>query len=581
MSTTLSKHPAKSFALSALALGMGIQSANALDIQIVNMLFDSSFNAEGNINFDNATGRFTSIDLFFNQNWTADVQAVFTTPGQHVWTDNMGPTNAPDDDIPIGNYTYTFTLAPGQVAAGTYFNWNNNNDIPVLTIFDCGNPDNGCVAAGPGDAFGNNIGGVPMQVGPFVGSAPAFNDATGGTNGNGQPVPGAPPVVLAGDRSLSAGVGVPTNWVPNLNGSVATRQCTITQAPTLGVATVQSNCSGGTYTASGAGSDSFIYQVTSTFGGEVTAVDTGTVSVTNTAGNVPPTADDFSATTTVSTPVDLDILANASAAGGALDPASVMVTQQPIEGTATVNTATGMVTYQPNTGYCGPDRLTYTVDNTLGATSNPGVVSINISANVLCNSSGATISAGSVNPGGNGEVSSSEILSAGIPVDKGVISMCVGGCFDYVLTGVTGPTATLILPLSEPMPAAPKLRKWDGSEWGNFVVQGADVMASAKTVGGLCPGSGYTSGLTAGNDCVRVTISDGGPNDTDGQVNGQIVDPSGVGKDNIPAADPGLGSGCTLGAPYGVSRHFDWTLLFAFVGGLWYRRKRRQKLHSA
>ena len=54
---------------------------------------------------------------------------------------------------------------------------------------------------------------------------------------------------------------------------------------------------------------------------------------------------------------------------------------------------------------------------------------------------------------------------------------------------------------------------------------------------GTCPSTGddsYLKGLAEGDFCVQLTIEDGGPNDTDGQVNGTVKDPGGVGSAFIP-----------------------------------------------
>jgi len=272
------------------------------------------------------------------------------------------------------------------------------------------------------------------------------------------------------------------------------------------------------------------------------------------------------------------VLANDSASSGALVPSSVTITQDPSQGAASVNTANGVITYTPNTGYCGPDGLNYTVDDTNGATSSPATVLIGVDADNLCSPNNVIISPGSIDPGGDGQVTLSQLLSAGIPADSGVTQQCVGGCFDYQVTGLTGPTATLVYPLTASIPAAPLMRKWTGAAWVDFVTGPNDSVASAGRVGGLCPSVGYSTGLTTGNTCVRVTISDGGPNDMDGEVNGEIVDPTGVGRENIPAANSPLGSasGCTISPPGDTAwRRFDWAVLLGFVSWLGLRRKTR------
>ncbi|MFC1772570.1 Ig-like domain-containing protein [Pseudomonadota bacterium] len=574
MSSRLPQQIATTFTLSALALGMGLKTAHALEINIVSMVFNGDYNAEGSIDFDTGTGSFNAVDPFFNAIWVANVQQVFTTPGNHVWGDPTGPTNnIPDDGIPYGNYTYPFTLQAGQVAAGTFFNWSGSFDIPVLAIFDCANPDNGCRAAGP-DANG----GVNMQTLPFPGQAPAFNGPVSGGNINPDtpPAPPPPPIVLAVDNpNLAVQTGVTANWSPTLLGTVATPTCSIVQAPAQGTATLQSDCSSGTFTTNVAGNDTFVYQVNSVGGN-----DTATVSVTASTGAAPPTANGDGVTTDVETAADIDILANDQASGAAtLDPATVVITEAPTQGTiASINTTNGVVTYQPNLDYCGPDSFKYTVDDNTGSTSNEAPVTIGVNSGLApCSPDNVIITGGSVDPGGDGRVSLSQLLSAGIPSDNGVTTTCGGGCFDFRVTGLTGPTVTLVLPLTEPIPVAPLMRKWNGSSWVNFVEGPNDSFGSAGRVDGLCPSVGYTTGLGVGNECIQTTISDGGPNDMDGVVNGEVLDPSGTGKQNIPGTTTSLGSesGCTIGdTDSDPRRSFDWALLLGFIGGLWFWRKR-------
>ncbi len=571
MSSGLPKHLlAKTFALTALALG--VKSACALDINMVNMQFDAEYNASGNIDFDNGTGSFSSLDPFFGHNWTATVIQVFTGPGSFTWSDSGGPTNTANDNVPIGNYNHQFTLQAGQVAAGTFFDWNNNNDIPVLSILDCNTPDSGCIAAGPDNA--NGVGGVKMQSGPFVGSGPAFNSGAISIS--------VPPIVLA--RNVS-GVNVQpsqsVNWNPDLNGS-ATPSCTITasQQPAQGVATIQSDCSSGTYTAgAAAGTDVFSYTVTSTGGSDTATVDVVVSAVT------PPTAVPDTAATSAATAVTVDVLSNDSDADGTLIPGSVAVSSPPAQGTTSVNAATGAITYQPNTGFCGTDRLSYTVDDNDSQTSQAAIVTVDVSSNALCSSDNVTLTAGPSDPDNDGHVTLSELISAGIPSDGGVTSQCIGGCFDYQLTGLAGPIATVIMPLSAPIPALAKLRKWDGSAWTDFVEGANDSVATAASVAGVCPGSGYTPSLTRDDDCLRLIISDGGPNDQDKVTNGTIVDPVGVGNQTLSSATTDLndafgsvgGSGCVITKTNGSVLHrFDWAVLLGFVTWLGFGRKKRK-----
>ncbi len=77
----------------------------------------------------------------------------------------------------------------------------------------------------------------------------------------------------------------------------------------------------------------------------------------------PPVADDDSLTTDEDTPVTIDVLANDAAIDGALDSAGLTITALPSNGTASIDPVTGRITYTPNAGFNGSDKLTYRICN--------------------------------------------------------------------------------------------------------------------------------------------------------------------------------------------------------------------------
>jgi uncharacterized repeat protein (TIGR01451 family) len=79
--------------------------------------------------------------------------------------------------------------------------------------------------------------------------------------------------------------------------------------------------------------------------------------------NTPPTANDVSAETDQDTPVTIPVLNNDSDPNGNLDEASISITEQPENGTVTVN-PDGTVTFTPNEGFFGTDSFTYQVCDT-------------------------------------------------------------------------------------------------------------------------------------------------------------------------------------------------------------------------
>jgi hypothetical protein len=149
----------------------------------------------------------------------------------------------------------------------------------------------------------------------------------------------------------------------------------------------------------------------------------------------------------------------------------------------------------------------------------------------------------------------------------------VGGIYDFSIHGVIpGSSARIVLPLQSAVPKGGRYRMYHpDTGWSDFVVDDNNQLASAAGEPGACPepgSSAYQSGLRYLNNCVQLTIEDGGPNDTDNLVNGIINDPSGVG---LQLTDPEVekveeGSGR-------VSPLLLATLLV--LGGLVYWRRRR------
>lgn len=159
----------KTLIAATIALSMGAASnASALVINITQMNFGGPSPASGVADTGNLGTTFNG--TFFGKPWTATTVAAFTTTG--VASNWSGTTAFTSTTNPTGAYSYNFTLAAGQVAFGTLFDWSVNLGIPVLAIF---NSDG---SAGPA---------VPMQVGPFPGQAPSFQ----GTVSSVVPVPAA------------------------------------------------------------------------------------------------------------------------------------------------------------------------------------------------------------------------------------------------------------------------------------------------------------------------------------------------------------------------------------------------------
>ena len=203
--------------------------------------------------------------------------------------------------------------------------------------------------------------------------------------------------------------------------------------------------------------------------------------------------------------------------------------------------------------------------------------------------SSGTLAQGSLNLGMR--TTAKALTTKGLPADTSKEGVsCVGDCFDFRVTGVTsGGQVQIVLPLMAGIPANSVYRKYTAATgWKDFNTGGADSVKSApfaSTGAGMpssCPAPGagaYTAGLTAGNYCVQLTITDGGLNDADGAANGTVVDPGGVFASTVTPVDnrAASSSGCSLSAnPVNPLERGDWWLLLGFVAwmGLVIRRKR-------
>lgn len=110
-----------------------------------------------------------------------------------------------------------------------------------------------------------------------------------------------------------------------------------------------------------------------------------------------------------------------------------------------------------------------------------------------------------------------------------------GGWFDFEVHRLPEPgaSAQVVLPLQSRLRAnAMYMKHHPDVGWQQFVTgEGNSIASASRDDGGLCPGpndASWTPGLTTFDECIRVTLTDGGPNDTDGEVNGVIRDPGGA-----------------------------------------------------
>ncbi len=142
-----------------------------------------------------------------------------------------------------------------------------------------------------------------------------------------------------------------------------------------GTLTVQAN---GSFvfvpSANANGSQVFSYTVS-----DGSASDGGDVTITINAINDAPVAMNDSATVAEDTigGVAINVLSNDSDVDSPIDPAT-LIAGGATNGTLSVNTTTGVVTYTPNSNFFGTDIFTYTVKDTALATSNTATVTVTV-----------------------------------------------------------------------------------------------------------------------------------------------------------------------------------------------------------
>lgn len=94
-----------------------------------------------------------------------------------------------------------------------------------------------------------------------------------------------------------------------------------------------------------------------------------------TCGDSPPVADNDFAEVTFEGMVAVDVL-NGDVDEGAVDPTTVVMQSGPSNGSVSINSSTGVMTYTHNGGNLAPDSFTYTVQDDSGQTSNTATVYI-------------------------------------------------------------------------------------------------------------------------------------------------------------------------------------------------------------
>jgi hypothetical protein len=109
-----------------------------------------------------------------------------------------------------------------------------------------------------------------------------------------------------------------------------------------------------------------------------------------------PIAQNDTAVVAINKSIQINVLANDTAApGDTLDVTSVAITTAPGHGTATVDSTTGAINYQPASDYSGADSFQYTVRDSFGAPSNAASVSVTVQPAPVATNDTATVEANS------------------------------------------------------------------------------------------------------------------------------------------------------------------------------------------
>ncbi|TCK19381.1 uncharacterized protein DUF5011 [Thiogranum longum] len=509
--------------------------------------WDGTFNtsvSDSNFNMTLATATPTPYE---GSVWTAHNIRVFG-PGSYQFDVDCTPaqiqagiTDCPvtDLDKPEGR-VLTLDVGPNQLGAHILFDWSTTSNIDVVNLWNI----DGAFTSPSGflgvtgrifnlvsiDANGNNFSGVPMVDGPFIGFHANFN------------LDFNPPIQPA------AGVRAPILGAIQ-NG--ATRRAVLV---TDGIVTV--------------------------------STDIGTTF-------------DWSATDDA-----LDGGATVTTSSLSFDPASVapgfysvgVTIDSGLSSEATGSLILEVVASVPSVGLDDSDNdgIPDSVDDS-GPANSLLVDAGDATLGSIISSPGTSLSVG--NNAYIAGIFGGSIPSTDLPSDSGVEESCIGGCFDFQVSGVSpGGSVMVVLPLSEPLPGGSVYRKYNQSAgtWVDFGVGAGNAIASAgKIAGGLCPDESSASyddtlGLVAGDECIRLTIVDGGANDMDSAANpanGIVYDPGGAGVPATPVfASPstslGSASGCTVvTAPIDPRQRGDWWLLAMLLGLLGFHAHMRRSRH--
>ncbi|NRA23201.1 MAG: hypothetical protein HRU08_01740 [Oleispira sp.] len=168
---------------------------------------------------------------------------------------------------------------------------------------------------------------------------------------------------------------------------------------------------------------------------------------------------------------------------------------------------------------------------------------IETSQQLLTTEPGLILKAGqwAIEQGGEGVSLSVSNINAMQPLteDKNII----GEIFDFEIHGITYQQSNvkIVIPLATAIPMNAEYRQYVANSWQVFDSRGEDYLATAFKQAGACPNTAsdlYQLGLTPFSQCLLLSISDGGVNDSDGVTNGIIKAPGAIVMNSLFVLDP-------------------------------------------
>lgn len=287
-------------------------------------------------------------------------------------SDNQGVGTVTNDDVPVS--VSPATLPNGAVTVAYSQTLGASGGVAPYSF----SVTAGALPAGLTLSSGGALSGTPTAGGSFNFTATATDSS---------PFPGpfagsqaytlvvTPPTIVLPPTSLAGGsVGSAYSaGITAASGGTAPYSYAVTAGALPGGLTLNTTTGAITGTPSSAGT--FNFSITATDSSTGTGPYTATQSYAITVIDIPPVANAVSFTVAynaAATPVTLNLT------GGAAT--SVAVASAPSHGTA-IASGTG-ITYQPTTGYAGPDSFTYTATNS-GGTSAPATVTVTVSDPII------------------------------------------------------------------------------------------------------------------------------------------------------------------------------------------------------